>query len=249
VVWAEQALEKANLDLSRTLIRAPYAGMVREKRVDLGQYVTIGTQLGAIFSIDIAEIRLPLSLNQLAFLDLPETYRSHSHAIDNPEVTLTSSIGDIVYTWEGHLTRTEGVIDADNRMIYAIAQVNDPYGYLSTQWKVPLKMGLFVHATISGKTVDNVIVLPRLALRGQDRVLVVDEQNRLESKIVKIIQADEKEIVIADGIEPGAQVSLTALEFVVEGMEVKIQTDEPSSEGKEKLPSIANTEKSAEKKS
>ena len=127
VAWAEQALAKAKLDLSRTMIRAPYAGMVREKRVDLGQYVTIGTQLGAIFSIDIAEVRLPLSLNQLAYLDLPETYRGNSQSENNPKVILSSSIGEIEYTWTGYLTRTEGVINADNRMIYAIAQVNDPY--------------------------------------------------------------------------------------------------------------------------
>ncbi len=249
VIWAEQALAKAKLDLSRTMIRAPYAGMVREKGVDLGQFVTIGSQLGAIFSIDIAEVRLPLSLNQLAYLDLPETYRSNSQPVNNPTVTLSSSIGEVEHTWAGHLTRTEGVIDADNRMIYAIAQVNDPYGYLSAHQKPPLKMGLFVHANIRGRTVDDVIVLPRLALRGQDQVLVVDEQNHLRSKTVKIIQADEKEIIIAEGIEPGAQVSLTALEFVVDGMEVKIQSNEPIDQEKEKLPSIANTEKRAEKKS
>jgi RND family efflux transporter MFP subunit len=249
VTWAEQALDKAKLDLSRTMIRAPYAGMVREKKVDLGQYVTIGTQLGAIFSIDIAEVRLPLSLDQLAYLEIQETYRGDSQPANNPKVTLSSSIGEIERTWTGYLTRTEGVIDSDNRMIYAIAQVNDPYGYLSDHQKPPLKMGLFVHANISGKTVDDVIVLPRLVLRGQDQILVVDEQNHLRSKTVKIIQADEKEIIISEGVEPGAQVSLTALEFVVDGMEVKIQSDKPADQKKKKLPSVANTEKRAKKES
>ena len=41
VEWAEAALDKARRDLDRTTIRAQFAGMVREKRADVGQYVTV----------------------------------------------------------------------------------------------------------------------------------------------------------------------------------------------------------------
>ena len=58
---ADAALEKARRDLARTVIRAPYHGMVRSKRADIGQYVSTATAIADTFAIDYAEVRLPLS--------------------------------------------------------------------------------------------------------------------------------------------------------------------------------------------
>jgi RND family efflux transporter MFP subunit len=220
VEWAQEALQKARLDLERTRIRAPFTGMVREKKSDVGQYVTIGTPLGTVFAIDVAEIRLPLSLDQLAYLELPIAFQETIGSRLAPPVTLTARIAGQNHSWYGTIVRTEGAVDPSSRMIYCVAQVEDPYSVYHDTSELALTMGLFVEASIEGRTVEDVIVLPRRALRGSDRVLVVGEDNSLRSRTVKVVKADEDQVIISEGIEAGELVCLTSLEFVVEGMAV-----------------------------
>ncbi len=220
VDWASESLEKAKRDLERTKIRAPYTGMVREKRTDLGQFVGMGSALGTVFAIDVAEVRLPLSLDQLAYLDLAISFKGKVDATLVPPVTLTASFAGQDHQWEGTIVRTEGAIDTSTRMIYCVAQVEDPYGVHHEIPGIPLTMGVFVQADIEGRTVEDVVVLPRQALRPNDRVLVVGEDNSLNTREVEVIKADENKVILAAGIEAGELICLTALEFVVEGMVV-----------------------------
>lgn len=221
VEWAEAVLDKTKIDLDRTTIRAQFTGMVREKGADVGQYVTLGAPLGTIFAIDVAEVRLPVSLDELAFLDLPTSFQGRIKSQQAPPVTLSARIGGRVYSWEGTIVRTEGAIDLNTRMVTCVAQIEDPYSINHEAAGMPLSIGLFVEATIQGRTVDDVVVLPRQALRGPDRLLVVDENNSLGTRTVDVIKSDAEQIIIADGVEPGELVCLTALEFVVEGMTVE----------------------------
>jgi RND family efflux transporter MFP subunit len=75
VTSAESALQKAELNLERTRIVAPFAGRILRKLVDVGQVVSPNTQLAEIYATDYVEIRLPLRNRDLAFIDLPESYR------------------------------------------------------------------------------------------------------------------------------------------------------------------------------
>lgn len=221
VEWAKSALDKARTDLARTTIRAQFTGMVREKRTDVGQYVTIGTPLGTIFAIDVAEIRLPVSLDQLAYLDLPTSFQGKIQSQLAPPVILSARFGGREHRWEGSIVRTEGAIDLNTRMVTCVAQVEDPYSIHHESSGMPLTIGLFVEARIEGLTVDDVVVLPRQALRGSDRLLVVDAENSLTTRIVTVIKSDAEQVIITAGVEPGELVCLTALEFVVEGMAVE----------------------------
>ena len=64
-------LNTARDNLERTIIRAPYAALIRAKHAEVGQYVGAGTPLVDVFSIDYAEIRLPIPQTKLAYLELP----------------------------------------------------------------------------------------------------------------------------------------------------------------------------------
>ncbi len=125
VTWSEQALAKARLDLERTRIRAPYAGMVREKAVEVGQFVSVGSRLGSVFATDSAEVRLPLCSDELAFLELPPVYRGEASGTTVP-VRLSTRIAGRTHEWQARIVRTEGTINPANRMLYAVARVDDP---------------------------------------------------------------------------------------------------------------------------
>jgi RND family efflux transporter MFP subunit len=139
---AEADVQKAERDLQRTNITVPYDGLVRVKRVDIGQYVTPGTQLGVTFAIDSAEIRLPLSDNDMAFLELPSATNRAGKPL--PSVILRADNVGASGQWEAVIIRTEGVVDEASRVIYAVAQVIDPYGILGQSTQEELKVGTFI---------------------------------------------------------------------------------------------------------
>jgi len=78
---AEADLEQANNDLAKTVIVAPYDGLVSAKNTDIGQFVTTGSSVAETFAVDYAEVRLPIPESKISFLDLPSTVR---HAGYNP---------------------------------------------------------------------------------------------------------------------------------------------------------------------
>jgi RND family efflux transporter MFP subunit len=135
---AEAELQEAERDLQRTRIRLPYDGLVRTKQVDIGQYVGPGTPLGVTFSIDIAEIRLPLSSADLAYLDLPSATRlDRSQRVP---VMLSADNAGSSHSWQAEIVRTEGVVDERSRVVYAVAEVTDPYGVLGQSSQQELRM-------------------------------------------------------------------------------------------------------------
>ena len=154
---ANARLAKAKRDLARTKITAPYDGRVRSEQVDVGQFVNRGAPIAKLYATDVAEVRLPLPDDELAYLNLPLSGIMPPEQA--PSVQLTAQFAGKVHTWEGKIVRTEGEIDPQTRMINVIAQVESPY---ETQpGKPPLAVGLFVEATIQGATIDNVYVVPR----------------------------------------------------------------------------------------
>ena len=215
--------EAAKRNLDRCEIRAPFDGMVARARVRPGQFAALGTPLGELFATDIAEVRLPLSVTDLRFIDLPKPGPTVALG-QAPNVTLSGRGAE----WVGRVVRSEGTVDPLNRMVYVVAQITDPYG-LANDTVAPLRSGMFVRASIEGRTQENVIVLPRHALRGKDRVWIVSE-NKLTFRTVKVAFADAKQVIVAAGIQPGEQVVVSLLAAVVDGMGVKVREAESTDE-------------------
>ncbi|MCB1120823.1 MAG: efflux RND transporter periplasmic adaptor subunit, partial [Verrucomicrobiae bacterium] len=219
---AQARLELARLNLERTTIRAPYAGRVLNQQVDLGQYVTPGTSLARIYAVDYAEIRLPLSERQLAFINLPELYRGEAEtSVDGPEVTLTWTVGNEDYQWKGKIVRAEGALDTRSRQLFVVAQVENPYAKRD-DGRPPFKVGSFVQATIRGEVLKDVFVIPRELYRKNEYVLVVDEDNKLRRREIYAEWGDEKNLVVSSGLSEGDLVCLTPMNFPVDGMTVDI---------------------------
>ena len=173
---------------------------------------------------------MPIPDADAAFLRLPALYRNDAAASDGPSVQLEAQFADKVYTWQGRIVRTEGELDPKTRMIHAIARVEDPYGRRDDPNQPPLSVGLFVNARIDGIEIEDVIALPRTALRGPSSVVVVDEFDRLRWRRVDILRRDHNRVWIRSGIESGDRVCISPLAVVVDGMEVEIALDESADE-------------------
>jgi RND family efflux transporter MFP subunit len=225
---AEAELQEAQRDLERTRINVPYDGLVRAKQVDIGQFVSPGTPLGVTFSINTAEIRLPLSASDIEFLDLPSATRlDKAHRIP---VILSAENAGMSDRWQAEIVRTEGVVDETSRVVYAVAELVDPYGVLGQSTQPELRMGTFVKADIQGLRVENAVLLPRSVLRADNTVLIANEDNRLEIRPVTVVRAEPRKVYISGGIEQGDMVVTTAIDAPIPGILLTISgQDEPSS--------------------
>ena len=224
---AKAELVRARRNLERTYIRLPYEGIVRSKESDLGQFVSPGTRLGIVFSTDYAEVRLPLTDLDLAFVNLPGAMDiAESGETDKgPVVTLTATQKGRQQSWQARVVRTEGVVDESSRVTYAVARIDDPYALHSNA--VPLPVGTFVSATIAGSEAENVIRVPRSVIRGSDELIFVDDDSKLRIRRVNIIRGDANFVYLGGGAEVGERVVVTSLETPINGMAVRVKGDEP----------------------
>jgi RND family efflux transporter MFP subunit len=221
---AEADLAQAEVELDRTRVQAPFDGRVLFTQADLGQYISKGETLGRVFSTNRAEIRLPLTDKQLQYLENPFGLGRNAGALNTP-VTLRAEVGGQLLEWQAYLDRMDGAVDADSRVWYAVAYVNDPYGLQSETPVTPLVVGLFVEAVITGRTVKDVHRLPRSALRNNQRVLVVDADNRLRQREVEVLRTDYDSVYVTAGIANGERVCISPMETFVDGLLVEIVED------------------------
>ena len=217
---ARANLLQAQRNLERCRLTAPFDGRVRTQRVDLGQFVNPGQVLGRIHAVDCAEVRLPLSLEDLAYVDLPLAFSETAGGSPGPEVVLSARVGSRTGTWHGRLVRTEGEIDPRTRMLHAVVRVERPYEARDGQ--PPLVVGSFVHAVIQGRTVSNVYVAPRKAFRHDRELMVVDAQGRLWLRAVEILRRERDRVVFRGGLGPGERICVTPLDVATDGMQVRI---------------------------
>lgn len=217
---AEAQLQEARLHLQRTRISAPFAGRVRAKSADLGQFVSIGTPLGEVFATDAVQIRLPLTDNDLSMLNIPIAFQATA---DNPGpvVRVSATLAGQHREWTAELVRTDSAIDTQTRVLYAIARIDDPYGAAAEAGGSPLPVGLFVDAEIEGRLVDNAFVMPRSALRGSDTVYVAEEGGLLSLRNVSVITSSPERLVVSAGVGAGDLVVTSPVRAASEGMRIR----------------------------
>jgi len=213
-------LSRAERDISRTKIKAPYDGRVRSKRVDIGQFVTRGAPIANLYATDFAEVRLPLHDEELAHLDLPLAGQASPN---QPTAILRARFAGADHTWEGKVVRTEGELDPMTRMVNVVAQVEAPYERSGN--RPPLAIGLFVEAEIIGNNVDNVYVVPRSALQTNEQIYVLSSENRLQFRDVDILRMVEEDVYITSGFKSGETICLSTVSNAVEGMLVEPVTE------------------------
>jgi RND family efflux transporter MFP subunit len=220
VTAARAELDKATRNLERTRIRAPFDGRVKSRIVGLGQSVGGTTALGEVFATDFAEIRLPLAARQLAFVNLPG-------GPDDPplNVTLTDALAEDQTeprnSWQARIVRTEGTLDDASRELFAIARIDDPFGRESGNPE--LRIGQPVRASIEGVVLKDVYIIPRNAMRGINRIYLIDKQElRIKRTEIEPVFSNSEEVVLRDGVSAGDWLATSRLPYAPNGAPVEI---------------------------
>jgi len=213
VISAQAALDKAEEDLKRTLIRAPFDCRVRQVTLNLGATVAPGSQLGMIYDAESLMVRLPFSLDD--YSQIPE----------GPEVQLSTEISGQRYTWRGEVMWDLGEVDQATLSSYLLVGIL-PNDSAPKRFRLP-SLGLFLKAEVVGASVDGVVAVPRNALRGRDQVGVLNEASELELRRLTIVRGTSDTVYASRGVQDGEKVILTKIELPVAGMKLA----EPQPEG------------------
>lgn len=219
---ARSVLDQAELELSRTEVLAPFTGLVRDRKVAPGQFVSRGGVIAILYAVDHVEVRLPIAHRQLAHLNIPPMQRGELDVAAAPEVVLSADFAGQQYEWHGRIVRLEAEIDADSQMATAVARIPTPAVARPEPGRGPPPVGLFVQARIKGRSADDIVVAPRSAIREGSRVLVVDDDDRLRFRTVNIARFHGDEAYIDRGLQAGERLCLTVLQAVVNGMQVRV---------------------------
>ncbi|MBU2916841.1 efflux RND transporter periplasmic adaptor subunit [Psychrosphaera sp. F3M07] len=239
---AQAQLDKAKLTLERTTIVAPYAGRILNKNVDLGQVISMNSQLANIYAVDYVEVRLPLKNQDLELIDLPEEYRNQQVDSESALVVFESELSR-QHKWQGSLVRTEGAIDSDSQQLYVVAQIEDPYA-LTKANDFPIKIGQYVSAKVTGKLLSDVLVIPNKAIYQGSYVYIVEE-GVLKRREVTLLWKNETDAIIKSGLNENEQLVVTSLGQVSSGTRVSIAGAESKGDNtKEKANSKPNKARS-----
>nr|WP_281368207.1 efflux RND transporter periplasmic adaptor subunit [Simiduia aestuariiviva] len=218
---AEAALARAEKNLERTRIRAPFHALVETRDIGMGSYVNPGAPIAKVLSVSEAEIRLPVADNELKFLEQQGV---------GAEVVLRGQLEGEPAEWKARIIRTEGVIDEKSRMAYLVAQVLNPYGLaapsegdapLDQKTHHALRFGSYVRADIKGMSLPKAALIPRhLVVEGQ--VPVLNSESKLQFKKVTTLRDQGVKVVVIDGVQDQDQLIVSALQYPVEGMTLRL---------------------------
>jgi len=214
---ARAALRQAEIDLERTAVLAPFAGMIRSESVDLGQLVRSGSPVVTLAGTDEAEIVVPLPLPELGWLQIP---RPGAKEPGSP-ATVQLTTGGRTFEWHGRIVRSLGEVDPQGRMARVVVAIDDPYGLKAQDAaRQELAIGTFVQVVLHGETLPSVAVLPAAALRDGQQVWLMND-NILKFRQVEVVRRTREEIVIGAGLQDGERVVLTNVAGAAEGMKLR----------------------------
>lgn len=220
---AEAALAKAEIDLQRTEVTAPFNAIVASRSVDLGAQVSTQTRLAALVGTDEYWLELSLPVDQLRWIEIPR---------------LAGEVGSLLRVFdeaawgkgvsrEGRVIRLAGEVEAEGRMARVYAVVADPLGLSEENSGAPqLLIGSFVSVEIEGRLLEGVVQLSRRLLRGDDRVWIVDEDGRLEIRSVTVAFSGRDTVLVSEGLEDGDRIVTTKLGAAVAGMPLRTVEEE-----------------------
>ena len=211
---ARANFDQADENLRRTVLRAPFTGLVRSESVDIGQFASRGQAIATLYANDIVEVRLPIADRQLAFLNLPPLRNGNFPADMQPNVALRAEYGGQTIEWIGKIVRAEAEIDTASRMVQLVARIR------SDEISEELSVGLFVTAEISGLAVDDIVRLPRSALRNNNQVLIIDPDNKIRFRDVRPLRLYKDDVLIDAGLQAGERVCLSTVQTAIDGMNV-----------------------------
>ncbi len=212
---ARAAVRRAELNLERTSVRAPFNAAVISKEVDPGAEVATSTVLGVLAGTDLYWVRLTLPAEELEWFEAGEGERGAA-AVLRP-----AGSGEGEVSWRGRVIEKEAALVEEGRLARVLVAVDRP------REGRPLLLGMYLKAVIEGRDLEEVFSLPRVALRDGDRIWLKDAAGRLEIREVEVIRSGPDRVLIGEGLAAGDELVVSDLAAPVPGILLRPIDDQP----------------------
>ena len=211
---AEVGLERAESDLQRTEVSLPFDARITQTSVDEGQYLGLGRTIASVFSTDVAEVRLPFTDADIAALGVPIGYEAEEG--EGLRVRLSAESAGATRQWLGRLVRLDASLDPRTRTTFGTVEVRKPFA--DSEGGMPMAPGLFVSAVIEGRSLSDVLAIPAAGLRAGGRVFIMNDDDLLEIRSVRVAHANSDIAYLSKGISEGDRVIVSPIRNPVPGM-------------------------------
>ncbi|HPF71314.1 MAG TPA: efflux RND transporter periplasmic adaptor subunit [Candidatus Krumholzibacteria bacterium] len=216
---AKAALSQAELNLARCTISAPFDGRVLVADVDEGDFLAAGVVVGSMYATDMAEVTVPVADDDLAWITV-----GHRGEGGVP-VDVVAEFAGARHHWQGRAVRLGGAVDQRSRLVPVIVEIPDPYRREGD--RPALVEGMFVEVVFASPPPAGAVVVPRSALRPGDQAWVVDAEGRLRIRDVTVARAGVDQAVVTAGLGAGERVCVSNLQYVTDGMPVRVAGEGP----------------------
>lgn len=214
---AKSRLAKVQLDLKRTVLKSPINAIIIDEAVEPGEYLTPQSTVAKLVATDEFRVQVSIPMNKLHWIAIPSEEGDKSSPV--------SVIQDLGHQEplikKGRVLRLLGNLDPSGRMARLLVAIDDPLELQKPPSnRSPILIGSYVRVEIEGPELQNIILLPRKALREENQVWVMTD-NKLEIRKVSIVTKDKDNVMIDSGIKPGELVVLSYLDIPIPGMSLQ----------------------------
>ena len=214
---AEAAVEDAQLDLTRTEIRAPFDAVVQSVSIDVGSQVAAGTTIAQLIATDRYFVELAVPAAKLRWIEA-----RHDGPGSGSQVELANpSVWGKGRTRTGEVVRVRPDLSEQGRMAGVLVEVTDPLDR-----EPPMLVGSYLRGRIAGRALNRVVALDRAYMREDDSVWVMTEENRLEIRAVEIAYRGPEKVYVSVGLGRGERVVTSEIATPTDGMKLRTRDDD-----------------------
>ena len=221
---AKSRLRKAQLDLRRTVLRAPFNALVLKESVEIGQLVNPQSAVATLVGTDEFRVQVSVPIKQLEWIVFPGA----GHPQGSPVRVIRERGNGEPVVRQGTVVELLGDVTQNGRMAQVLVLIADPLELEKPARKRrPLLLGEYVRVEIDGPELRDVVVVPRAAIREGSRVWVKDAGNQLEVRPVEIVLSRKETVLIGQGLRDGEDIITSQVPAAIPGL--PLQTlDQPA---------------------
>ncbi|MDP7132886.1 MAG: efflux RND transporter periplasmic adaptor subunit [Planctomycetota bacterium] len=229
----EANLKQAELDLKKVVIKAPFDCRLGEVNIEIGQFLAAGQTLFEAHSLAVTEVEAQFPAGRLGILLSPEARKNFHPGLNmkqvrklfNIEARVRVRVGEFFAEWDATFARIREAVDPQTRTFPVVVAVAEPYKQVIPGKRPPLTKGMFCQVELRSLGSIERVIIPRDALH-HDKVYVVNDENRLESRDVKVVFEQSGFVCLESGLNEGERIIVSDPVPAIEGMLIAPTEDE-----------------------
>ncbi len=216
---AKAQLAKAQLDVERCTVKAPFNAVIQDKLVDVGAQVTPSSSLLTIMGTDEYWVQAKVNVDQLHWINIPDGDGQQGSSV---KIFDGAAWGSDIWR-EGRLLRLLGQLEEQGRLAQVLVSVKDPLSLSSDSSKFPpILVGSYVRIEIEGKTIEDVFSVRRDYLHDGDNIWVMNKNDQLEIRPVEVLFREKDTVYLSNGLQDGDRIVTTDISAPVDGMLLRL---------------------------